>query len=77
MSLLPDGFEPFRGFVFLVAGLIFYIGPALVQAESIGTAGGYHPLALAVTVIGVLVSLCGMGWYLVGQPLYRRRHQAE
>jgi hypothetical protein len=77
MGILPDGFEPFRGFVFLIIGAIFYIGPSLVQANSIGTAGGYHPATLFLTIGGVLVSVCGMGWYLLGQPLYRRKKQAQ
>lgn len=75
MSLLPDGVDVFRGFVLLVLGVVFYIGPALVQAESIGAEQGYHPAALAITIIGVTVSLAGVFWYWGGRTAYMKWYQ--
>ena len=76
MSLLPEGLDPFRGFVLLIIGAVFYIGPALVQAESIGAEQGWHPAALGITVIGVTISLAGVFWYWIGRPTYLKYQSA-
>lgn len=76
MGLLPNGVDLFRSFVFLTLSVVFLIGPALVQSQSLGTES-WHPLTASITVIGVTISVIGLVWYTIGKPVYLKTLQPQ
>lgn len=70
MPELPDGFDPFRGTVMLVFAVIFYVGPAVVNALALDPENP-HPVIVAITVVGTLGFFAAAMWYLAVRPAKR------